>query len=93
MNRTLDETAAVLGIKPRAFRLRLRELRILTEGGDLASHHRDKGFMFVDTRSRWNAALKKYAHYGVVMVKEDGVAWLAKQLEKPISRKDKDAAA
>ena len=48
MNRTLDQTAAVLGLKPRAFRTRLRELRILANEGDLASHHRDRGYLFSD---------------------------------------------
>ena len=42
MNRTLDSTAALLGLKPRAFRSRLRELGILTQNGELASKHRDQ---------------------------------------------------
>jgi hypothetical protein len=93
MNRTLDETAAVLGLKPRAFRARLRELRILTMSGDLASHHRDKGYLFSDPRSRWNPSIKQHSHYAVVMVKEAGVAWLATQLGITINNPNKDAAA
>jgi hypothetical protein len=93
MNRTLDETAAVLGFKPRAFRTRLRELRILTPSGDLASHHRDRGYLFADARSTWNPKLNAYRHYSVVMVKEDGVAWLAKKLDINVTKMNKDDAA
>lgn len=90
MNRTLSESAAVLGIKPGVLRKRLRERRILTESGDLASHHRDKGYLFVDTRSRWNPHLHRYSYYGVVMVKEQGIEWLAKQLAITVTPTEKD---
>lgn len=93
MNRTLDQTAALLGLKPRALRARLRELRILTAGGDLASQHRDKGYLYSDPRSHWNPSIQQYRHYAVVMVKEPGVAWLAKQLDIPLTRQGKDSAA
>lgn len=93
MNRTLDETAAILGLKPRAFRNRLRELRILTEGGDLASQHRERGYLFSDPRSHWNPKIQQYRHYAVVLVKEQGVDWLAKQLNITINRQQKDSAA
>ncbi|MFJ4193970.1 hypothetical protein [Pseudomonas sp. NPDC089534] len=90
-NRTLDQTAALLGLKPRAFRATLRDLGILNSSGDLASHHRDRGYLFSDPRTRWNPATGKPAHYAVVMVKEDGVTWLAKKLGITITNKD-DAA-
>ncbi|WP_095096649.1 hypothetical protein [Pseudomonas sp. Irchel 3A5] len=91
MNRTLDETAALLGLKPRAFRTRLRELGVLNSSGDLASAHRDRGYMYSDPRSRWNATIGKYMHYAVVMVKAEGVEWIAKKLDITITKKD-DAA-
>lgn len=88
MNRTLNETAAVLGLKPRAFRSRLRELGILNSSGDLASQHRDRGQLYSDPRSTLIPSLNKYRHYSVVMVKEDGVDWLAKKLGITITKKD-----
>ncbi|RMO12223.1 hypothetical protein ALQ47_00241 [Pseudomonas cichorii] len=92
MNRNLDATAAVLGIKPRALRKRLRELGILTHTGDLASKYRDQGYLYSDPRSRYNEAIRAYSHYAVVMVKEAGIPWLAKQLGITINEK-KDTAA
>ena len=88
MNRTLDETAAVLGLKPRAFRTRLRELGILNSSGDLASQYRDRGQLYSDPRSTLIPSLNKCRHYSVVMVKEDGVDWLAKKLGITITKKD-----
>ncbi|WP_421527288.1 hypothetical protein [Pseudomonas brenneri] len=88
MNRTLDQTAALLGLKPRAFRTRLRALGVLTSTGDLASAHRDRGHLFSDPRSRWNPTLRNYTHYAVVMVKESGVEWIAKKLNITITKKD-----
>lgn len=88
MNRTLDQTAALLGLKPRAFRTRLRELGVLTSTGDLASTYRDRGHLFSDPRSRWNPTLRNYTHYAVVMVKESGVEWIAKKLNITITNKD-----
>ena len=88
MNRTLDQTATVLGLKPRAFRTRLRELRILTTDGDLASHHRDRGYLYSDPRSVQIGKTNRYRHYAVVMVKESGVDWLAKKLNITITHKD-----
>lgn len=88
MNRTLDQTAAVLGLKPRAFRIRLRELRILTTNGDLASHHRNRGYMFSDPRSVQIGTTNRYRHYAVVLVKEEGVEWIAKKLNITITHKD-----
>lgn len=43
MNRTLDQTAALLGLKPRAFRTRLRERGVLDSTNQVASAHRDRG--------------------------------------------------
>ena len=88
MNRTLDQTAAVLGLKPRAFRAKLRDLRILTQSGDLASHHRDGGHLFSDPRSVQIGKTNRFKHYAVVMVTETGVQWLAKKLGITITHKD-----
>jgi phage antirepressor YoqD-like protein len=91
VNRTLDQTATVLGLKPRAFRTRLRELRILTNDGDLASHHRDRGYLFSDPRSAQIGNTTRYKHYAVVMVTEAGVQWLAKKLGITITHKEASA--
>jgi len=91
MNRTLDQTAALLGLKPRAFRTRLRELGVLNSSGDLASAYRERGLLFSDPRIRWNPTIGKPVHYAVVMVKEDGVEWIAKKMNIAINKKD-DAA-
>lgn len=88
MNRTLDETAAVLGLKPRAFRTRLRELGILNSSGDLASSHRDRGYLYSDPRSTLIPSINKCRHYSVVMVKEEGIEWIAKKLNITITNKD-----
>lgn len=88
MNRTLDETAALLGLKPRAFRAKLRELGILNSSGDLASQHRDRGYLFSDPRITLIPPHNKPRHYSVVMVKEGGVDWLAKKLGITITKKD-----
>lgn len=88
MNRTLDQTAALLGLKPRAFRTRLRDLGVLNSSGDLASAHRERGYLFSDPRSRWNPTLRNYTHYSVVMVKEASVEWIAKKLGIIITKKD-----
>lgn len=88
MNRTLDQTAALLGLKPRAFRSKLRNLRILTRNGDLASHHRESGYLFSDPRSVQIGTAQRQKHYAVVMVTEAGVQWLAKKLEIVITNKD-----
>lgn len=93
MNRNLDATAALLGLKPRTFRKQLRERGILTQAGELANQYRDQGYLYVDSRSRWNPNINTFSHYAVVMVKEAGVAWLAKQLGIEITTKHKDAAA
>ena len=88
MNRTLDQAAAVLGIKPRALRQQLRALGILTQMGELASKHRGTGPLYVDTRSRWNTNIRTYSHYGVVMATEQGIGWLAEQLGINVAKKD-----
>ncbi|MCQ9422699.1 phage antirepressor KilAC domain-containing protein [Pseudomonas sp. LJDD11] len=93
MNRNLDATAAVLGIKPRTLRQELRKRGILTQTGDLAARHVGQGNLFADPRSRWNPAIRTYTHYSVVMVTEAGVSWVAKQLGITITDKSKDGAA
>lgn len=88
MNRTLDQTAALLGLKPRAFRTRLRKLGILNSSGDLASQYRGREHLYSNPRSTLIPSLNKCRHYSVVMVKEDGVNWLAKKLGITITKKD-----
>lgn len=94
MHRNLDATAAILGLGPRKLRTQLRALGILTQTGDLACKYRDRGHLFVEPKQRWNKRIGAWAHYGVVMVTEPGVTWLAKQLGIGITTAPtKDAAA
>ncbi|MCJ8168658.1 phage antirepressor KilAC domain-containing protein [Atopomonas sediminilitoris] len=88
MNRTLDQAAALLNVGPRKLRQRLRVLGILNHAGELTSRYREAGHLFTDCRSRWNPAINAYAHYGVVMVTERGLRWLADQLGVSVSQKD-----
>ena len=88
MNRTLDQTAALLELKPRAFRTRLRERGVLDSTNQVASAHRDRGYLFSDPRSCWNSTLNRYTHYAVVLVTEAGVEWIAKKLDITITKKD-----
>lgn len=88
MNRDLNQAAAVLGLRPRKLREQLRERGIINHQGELASRYRDQGHLYVDTRSRWNKAINGWSHYGVVMVTELGIAWLAAQLAIPVIKKD-----
>jgi hypothetical protein len=88
MNRTLTQAAAVLGLKPTALRQKLRNLGVLTQMGELACKHRDKGHLYTDTRSRWNSNIRTYSHYAVVMVTEQGMGWLAQQLGINVTQKD-----
>lgn len=92
MNRNLKATAAVLGIGERHLRSKLRELKVLNSSGELQVSPRTEGQLFVDTRSRWNSSINGWSHYGVVMVTESGVSWLAKQLNITVTQQ-KDAAA
>jgi hypothetical protein len=92
MNRTLSQAAAVLGIGPRKLRDRLRELGLLNSYGELISTERGRGRLFVDTRARWNPSIGSWTHYGVVMVTEAGIAWLADQLGIDVTRMPRDAA-
>lgn len=80
MHRDINQTAALLGLKPHHLRKKLREIGVLTQIGELHCKHREGPNFFVQTRSRWNNVINTYSHYGVVMVTEDGIAWLAKQL-------------
>lgn len=80
MHRDINQTAALLGLKPHHLRKKLRDIGVLTQIGELRSHHREGKNFFVQPRSRWNPSIQTYSHYGVVMVTEDGIAWLAKQL-------------
>ena len=88
MNRTLTKAAAVLGVKPTALRQKLRALGVLTQPGELACKYRDKGQLYIDTRCHWKPSIGKYSHYGVVMVTEQGMGWLAQQLGINVTQKD-----
>ena len=80
MNRDIRQAAAVLGIGEHALRDHLRQHQDVNRDGTLAAKHIGRGHLFMDPRSRWNPKIGKYAHYSVLMVTEDGIAWLAKRL-------------
>lgn len=80
MHRDINQAAALLGLKPHHLRKKLREIGVLTQIGELHSKHREGPNFFVQTRSRWNSTFQGYSHYGVVMITEAGVAWIAQRL-------------
>ena len=80
MHRDINQAAAVLGLKPAHLRKKLRELGVINQMSELASKHREGPHFFVQTRMRWNAAINTYSYYGVVMVTEKGIGWIAGQL-------------
>ena len=93
MHRDINQAAAVLGLKPSHLRKKLRDIGVLTQIGELHCTHREGTNFFVQTRSRWNKSINTYSHYGVVIVTEDGIAWIAKQLAINIRKMSlKDAA-
>ena len=93
MNRTLDQAAHVLGLKPRDLRQRLRETRVLASDGTLAAPYVGRGHLYRDPRARWNRTLNTYSHYAVVMVTERGMAWLARRLGVAITITSEAGAA
>jgi hypothetical protein len=94
MNRNLKATAAVLGIRERELRAKLRELKLIANDGTLLKSDRIEGRVFLDTRSRWNPTLRMYQHYGVIMTTEAGVSWLAEKLGITVTTtRKKDSAA
>lgn len=94
MNRDLTAAAAVLGTTRNKLRAHLREQGLLNHKGELVSSPRCEGRLYTDTRSRWNASIGRYSHYGVVMATEAGIAWLAEQLGITVTiTQHKDAAA
>lgn len=80
MHRDINQAAAVLGLKPGHLRKKLRELGVLNQMSELASKHREGPNFFVQTRQRWNSNINTYSYYGVVMITEKGVGWIAQQL-------------
>lgn len=80
MNRDLKSTARVLGIGERYLRDQLREMGVLNSARELVVTARTENRLFTSTRSRWNPSTNGWKHYGVVMTTEQGVAWLAEQL-------------
>ncbi len=85
MNRTLDQAAAVLGLKPRGMRRQLRELGVILADGTLASQYHGQGNLYMDPRKRWNPSIGAYSHYAVLMATERGIDWLAQQLDVTIT--------
>jgi phage antirepressor YoqD-like protein len=88
MNRTVAEAATLLNLGPRKLFDKLRELKIINHHRELIASERNTGRFYTDTRSRWNSATNGWTHYGVIMVTEKGIEWLAKQLNQPINKKD-----
>lgn len=93
MHRDINQTAAVLGLKPRFLRQKLRELGVINQMGELRCTHRQGKNFFVDTRSRWNKSINTYSHYGVVMVTESGINWIAQKLTISIRKMPSKNAA
>lgn len=94
MNRDLTAAAAVLGLTRNKLRAQLRERGVLNDKGELISSPRIHDRLFTDTRSRWNPSIGRYSYYGVVMVTETGIGWLAELLGIPVTiTKHKDEAA
>jgi phage antirepressor YoqD-like protein len=88
MNRDLNQAAAVLGLRPRKLREQLRERGVIDHQGELASRYRGQGHLYVETRATHVKGLGRVKHYGVVMVTEQGIAWLAAQLAVAVTNKD-----
>lgn len=88
MHRTLAEAAAVLGIPTQQLRKRLKAQGVLQSDGLLASKYREGSGLYTATRCRWNPAINNWTHYGVVMVQEEGIQWLAKRLGIAISKQE-----
>lgn len=80
MSHDLNYAAAILNTGPHRLRKQLRTLGVLTAQGELAPAHRGGKLFAVDTRQRWSEHFRRYIHYGVIQVTDDGIAWLAKQL-------------
>lgn len=93
MNRDITAAAAVLGIGPHRLRRKLRDMGVLTKSGELACAYRDQGRFLVETRQRWNAHISQHVHYGVVLVTEPGIQWLAEVLGKPVRQMPPRGAA
>lgn len=80
MHRDINQAAALLSLKPHHLRKKLRDIGVLTQIGELHCRHRQGTNFFVQTRSRWNPSIQSYSHYGVVMITENGIAWVAQQM-------------
>lgn len=84
MSRDINATAALLGIGPHKLRAHLKEWGALTKDGELSSTERARHRFTVDSRQRWSAQVGRYVYYAVVMVTDEGVAWLASKLGKAV---------
>lgn len=80
MHRDINQAAALLGLKSNHLRKKMRDIGVLTQIGELHCKHREGKNFFVQPRSRWNTSIQSYSHYGVVMITENGIAWIAQQL-------------
>lgn len=85
MNRTLSQAAQVLGKSERALRAHLRNTKALNKDGTLAAKHIGGGKLFMDPRVTTPKGLGLRKHYAVLMVTEDGIDWLAKQMDVAIT--------
>ena len=93
MNRTVSQAAAILNRPARQLFSELRTLKIINQQRELISSQRQQGRFYTDARARWNPSINSYTHYGVVMITEKGMAWLAEQLNVSVTiTKDKDVA-
>ncbi|KAF1312721.1 hypothetical protein BLX42_01875 [Pseudomonas sp. SG-MS2] len=94
MNRTLNQTAQVLGIRETVLRAWLREKGHLGKDGTLAAKHVGAGKLFMEPRVTQPKKLGHRKHYVVLMVTEAGIDWLAKQMRIEIKEvPQKDTAA
>lgn len=94
MNRTLNQTAQVLGVRETALRAWLREKGHLNKDGSLAAKHVGAGKLFMEPRVTRPKKLGYRKHYAVLMVTEGGIDWLAKQMRieiKEVPQKDNAA--
>ncbi|MFT0212860.1 hypothetical protein VQ643_09615 [Pseudomonas sp. F1_0610] len=80
MHRDVNSAAAVLGLKPSVLRKKLRELGVISNNNELQCKFRGSPYFFTDTRQRWNEYIQAYSYYGVIMVTEKGIAWIAKKM-------------
>lgn len=94
MNRSLSETASLLGLRKLTLRQKLITLKLLTPQGEIAPKYRERGLLIADARSYWNTGKNGWKHYSVILVTEKGLDVIAGKLGMEIRRMpQKDSAA